>query len=290
MIAVRHGNVQARNAVADLAQAHAQLAGRGCAVVAGVLKHTAQNVAFLCVQVVLQVVGQAELLRLGCVWCVWLCVGKRLNWRVQKQIAAVAECDGAVQHVFKFAHVTVKGMYPQLLEYRSLDGWHLQAGFLADPGQKRLAQLRQVVQPLPQWRYINHDHIEPVIQVLAKSLGGHFFAELFMGSTQHAHIHHVFLRRAQRPDDTFLDRPQQLGLHDERQIANLIKKQRAALCRLEITHTVLCGAGVGPFTRTEKFSLKQIFRNSSAIDRDKRTAGTVTALMHGPGHQFFACA
>ncbi|MCY1162877.1 hypothetical protein D9M73_27020 [compost metagenome] len=52
----------------------------------------------------------------------------------------------------------------------------------------------------------------------------------------------------------------------------------------------MCRAGVSTFAGTEKFGLQQVFGNGAAIDRDKRAAGAVAALVHGARDQFLAGA
>jgi hypothetical protein len=49
-----------------------------------------------------------------------------------------------------------------------------------------------------------------------------------------AHVDRVFLRGAERAHGALLDGAQQLGLHGQRQVADLVEEQRAALGRLEV--------------------------------------------------------
>src|SRR5690606_11019461 len=64
---------------------------------------------------------------------------------------------------------------------------------------------------------------------------------------------------------TLLQDPQQLDLHIQRQVADLIKKQRAAIGRLEPSNLAAGGAGKGAPFVDEQFALYQGFRKSPAV-------------------------
>jgi hypothetical protein len=54
-----------------------------------------------------------------------------------------------------------------------------------------------------------------------------------VGGAEDAHIHRRLGRVAEAAELLFLDRPQQLDLHRQRQIAHLVEEQRAPVGRLE---------------------------------------------------------
>ena len=111
-----------------------------------------------------------------------------------------------------------------------------------------------------------------------------------MGGADDAHVHGFFLGAAQGADPALLDGAQQLGLHGQRQVADLVEKQRAALGGLEVAGPVLGGAGVRPLARTEEFGLQQVLGNGAAVDGDQRPLRALAAGMQGAGHQFLAGA
>jgi hypothetical protein len=73
----------------------------------------------------------------------------------------------------------------------------------------------------------------------------------------HAHID--FLRRIapQRPDFAFLQNTHELGLQRQRQIVDLIQKQRAAVGKLKPADTLMFGAGKGATLVAEQFTFDQ---------------------------------
>ena len=98
----RRCNTESGNAVADLAQAQAELGGGGGAVKPGFLQHPGQDVAFLLVQEILQIFRHDH---------------RRVGRQVEVQQAVFTECDGAVQNVFQFPDIAVEGQRTQLLHH-----------------------------------------------------------------------------------------------------------------------------------------------------------------------------
>jgi hypothetical protein len=77
-------------------------------------------------------------------------------------------------------------------------------------------------------------------------------------------------RGAQRPNGSLLDRTQQLALHRERKIADLVEKERSALRGLKEAGAVFVGARERALAVAEELRFKQRFGDRPAVDRDKR--------------------
>jgi hypothetical protein len=85
-----------------------------------------------------------------------------------------------------------------------------------------------------------------------------------------------------------LDRAQQLHLHRQRQIGNLVEEQRAPVGRLEEAVAVLLGAGERALAVAEELRLHQVFRNRAAVDGDEGLRGPPAGLVHQPRGQLLA--
>ncbi len=64
-----------------------------------------------------------------------------------------------------------------------------------------------------------------------------------MRRREHAHVDRVLLRSAEPTHLTILQDVEQLHLHRDWQLANLVEKQRAALGTLQIAYLPSIGAG-----------------------------------------------
>ena len=81
---------------------------------------------------------------------------------------------------------------------------------------------------IAQRRNQNADHREPVVQIFAEFALGHALFEVGIGRGDHADVDALRARFADRHDLALLEKPQQLRLHVERQVADFVEEQRAA--------------------------------------------------------------
>ena len=96
------------------------------------------------------------------------------------------------------------------------------------------------------------------------------------------------LDAADRNHDSLLNRAQQLGLHHERQLADFIEKQRAAIGTADESERGGNGAGESALHVAEQLRLHQLGRKHGAIDGHKRPVGAGTESMNLPSGDFFA--
>src|SRR6185503_19428660 len=108
---------------------------------------------------------------------------------------------------------------------------------LAKPRAKTMHQImherRNVFPMLTERRQRDRKHVEAVIQIAAKSSFSHFFSEVAIGRGDDSHVDVDGPRTAETFDLSFLQHAQQLGLHFERQLADLVEENRAAIGQLE---------------------------------------------------------
>ncbi len=111
-----------------------------------------------------------------------------------------------------------------------------------------------------------------------------------MSGGNNAHIHLDGFVVAHALQLAALDKAQQLGLQPERHFADLVKKQRASVGRLNPANPSLHRSCEGPAGVAEELGLKQSLRNCRAVDGDKRLAASHRKPVHSLGYQFFARA
>src|SRR2546422_349133 len=88
-----------------------------------------------------------------------------------------------------------------------------------------------------------------------------------MRGADDAHVDRVFLGGADLAHALLLDRAQQLYLHRERQLGDLVQEQRAAARCLEEALAVLGSAGERALLVAEELALHEGIRNGAAVDR-----------------------
>ena len=93
---------------------------------------------------------------------------------------------------------------------------------------------------LPKRGQRDRKHIEAVVQIPPEADFPHFFGEVTVGGGNHAHIDVDRPRTPEAFDLAFLQHPQQLRLQFERQLANLVEENRAAMRQLEASDLRAC--------------------------------------------------
>ncbi len=91
-------------------------------------------------------------------------------------------------------------------------------------------------------------------------------------------------------DLAVLQRPQQLGLHRQRQLADLVEKQRAFVRQFELADAVVGGARKGAALMAEQLALGDRFGQGGTVEIDHRLLPAGGVAVNHPRHQLLADA
>ena len=133
-----------------------------------------------------------------------------------------------------------------------------------------LGEQRDVVAPLAQRQRLDREHAEPVVEVLAEPAALHLLLEVAVGGGDHAHVDGAGALLADALELALLQHAQQLGLQLERDLADLVEEQRAAVGELEAADAVAQRAGERALLVAEELALEQLARDRRAVDADQR--------------------
>ena len=111
-----------------------------------------------------------------------------------------------------------------------------------------------------------------------------------MRGADQAQVDGGFRHRAHRTHAALLDGTQQLALHGQGQVADLVQEQGAAFGRLEKALAVFGRTSESAFAVTKKLGLQQVLRNGAAVHSHERRPRAGPLAMHGARHQLFARA
>jgi hypothetical protein len=151
-------------------------------------------------------------------------------------------------------------------------------------------QLGQVLAPLPQRRQVHLDHREPVVQVAAEAALGDLADHVAVGRGHHPHVVALGLARAERDDLAGLEHAQELGLQRDRQVADLVEEQRAAVGRGERALAIAGGAGERAAHVAEQIALDQRVGGGAAVEHHERRVLARALVVDRPGRQLLAAA
>ena len=131
--------------------------------------------------------------------------------------------------------------------------------------QEVLGQPRDVFAPRAQRRQLERHDVQAVVEIGAKRAFGAGFRQILVGRGDHAHVDLERAAAADALDLPLLQDAQQLGLHRERHVADLVQEQRAAAGALELAAALLGGAGERARFVAEELALDQLGGHRGAV-------------------------
>ena len=161
------------------------------------------------------------------------------------------------------------------------------AGFF----HKETGQPFDVFTSFTQWRHVDWQYIQPIVQVLAEAAFADRLQELAVRRRDHPDIH-VHVAGASDPQYAlFLQHAEDLYLNVQRHLANFIEKNCSAMRQFKFSWpATLARAGECAVLIAEQLALHQVARQCAAIDRDKRSVRPVACLVDRLRDHFFAGA
>src|SRR5262245_27431804 len=209
---------------------------------------------------------------------------------VRQQDRAVGAQQRLLQHALQLPHVPRPGVGAQALQRFRGDLAHLPAKIPADPPQVELGQQLQVVAALAQGGQVDGEHAQPIVQVQPELALVRPGLQVAVGGGDQAHVGADRLAATDALERLLLQYPQDLRLGRQRHVADLVKKQGAAVGLLEPADAAALRPGEGALLVAEQLALQQRLRDGGAVQGQKRRLGPRAVLVDGPGHQLLARA
>ena len=92
---------------------------------------------------------------------------------------------------------------------------------------------REILAALAQWRHAYLDHIQAVVEILAKRGLLHLGFQISVGGSHDAYVHFAFADAADGLHLTLLEHTQELDLHGQRQVGNFVEQEGSIMGCLE---------------------------------------------------------
>src|SRR4030042_592593 len=126
--------------------------------------------------------------------------------------------------------------------------------------EKVLDQDGDIRHPLAQGWYGKGDHIEPVIEVFAKTSFADLLFQFFVGRSNDSHVQLYLLLAPDSAHLLFLNRAQEFCLRIQGEISHLIQKKGTSVCLFNEPYVACHGSCESPFFMSEEFALEQALR------------------------------
>src|SRR5215471_7497662 len=144
-------------------------------------------------------------------------------------VAPAGEDRPMLHRIGKLAHVA----RPRIAQQRLPGASGELSGGMVLLLEKHLRQREHVLATLPQRRYHQRKNLEAIVKILSKPPIGDRLAQLLVRGAQNAHVDAERTRLTDAADLPVLECAKKLRLQLERQLGNLIEKQRPLVSGLE---------------------------------------------------------
>ena len=135
-----------------------------------------------------------------------------------------------------------------------------------------MREQRCIALAVAQRRDLDDDLGQPVVEVLAKAPGDDLILEALVRRADDAHVDRDLLPAADPLDDALLQEAQELDLQRDRQVADLVQEQRAAVGGLDLADRLLRRTGVRALLVAEELAFEKVLGDRRAVDRDEAPA------------------
>ncbi len=127
-----------------------------------------------------------------------------------------------------------------------------------------------VVAAVAEWRDVEREHREAIIQVLTKAARAYLGLQVAVGCCDDTNVNRVRLDGANPGHFTLLQHAEKALLQGQAHFAHFIEKERASRRRLDHSHAITHRPGEGAPHMTEQLTLEQGITQGAAVDRLKR--------------------
>src|SRR5438105_819615 len=149
---------------------------------------------------------------------------------------------------------------------------------------------RNVFRAFAQRRDLDRKHIQPVVQVAAELLLGHHSFKVAMSRSHKPDVDCLRPRTPQAFEFPLLQNSQEFWLEFQRDIADLVQKQRALVRQLQAASRLRDRTREGAPLMPEEFTLQQTPGNGSAVELNQSPLPPAAALVNGARNELFSCA
>jgi hypothetical protein len=190
--------------------------------------------------------------------------------------------------ILQFANITRPKIVFENLHYFVWDMIDRLALALGELSNEILGQQLDIVFSFPQRRQSNRKNVQPIVKVGAKLPFLHHLPQILIRCGDYTDINLKGAAASQALELLFLENPQKFRLQFERQIPDLVKKQRAAVRGLKSADGLIHGARVRAPFMPEQFALEQGAGDRRAVKGHETVLPSRAGVMNRLGDYFFA--
>src|SRR5262249_44767058 len=132
------------------------------------------------------------------------------------------------------------------------------------------------------------EDVQTIVEVAPERTVDDGVLEVAVGRRDQPHVHPQRAGPADALERLLLEDAEQLGLQLERQVADLVEEERAAVRELEAGDALGDGAGGRAALVPEELALQQAGRDGGAVDLDEGALAALSRVVDGTRDQLLA--
>jgi hypothetical protein len=136
--------------------------------------------------------------------------------------------------------------------------------------QEQTAQVGNFLTALAQWRDVDPDDTEAIIQIFSEPTLGDALLEVGVGGGDHPNVHTLGPRVADRHDFALLEKTQKLWLHVKGDVANFVEKQSATCGRSNQSRLIGDRSGKATSAMAEQLTVGQLACGCRAVEGEEQ--------------------
>ena len=175
---------------------------------------------------------------------------------------ALGEDHRALDAVLQLAHVSRPAIRHQGFQGRRRQRQRLLLHVAAEAIDEVARQQGNIAGTIAQRRNRDREDRQPEEEILAEPPRGHGGTQTLVRRRHQPHVDLHRRRSADALEAPLFERAQDLGLQRERQVADLVEEERAAVRHLELARLARDGAGEGALLVAEELGFEQRLRES----------------------------
>src|SRR5215469_14296484 len=156
--------------------------------------------------------------------------------------------------------------------------------------EEMLREKESVARTFAQWRNLDHDLVEAVVEILTKAVRLNHLLGALMSSADDPQVDGNLRSSTDPLKLAFLQKPQKLWLKGHWHVTNFVEKERPPMRHLKLAHDLPVRPCESALLVTKELAFKQCFGNSGAVGRDEPPVRTRAQGMNRAGDQLFAGA
>ncbi len=196
----------------------------------------------------------------------------------------------ARQDVLELPHVPRPGAARELGERRARQLGHRTVHARGGPANQVVDEQGEILGALAQRGQPHGDAADAVVEILAKAALGDLGRQVTVGRAHEAHVDGLCPVRPQRSHLALLEDPEQLHLHRQRHLPELVEQQGAASRLHEQAVPARARAGERAAGGAEQLGLEERLRHRGAVDGNEGTAAASAILVDGLRDELLAGA